>query len=264
MTGISGLNQIYYGGQTSSSIGTLLGSLGTPTGVNAMSSVLTDYRTIQTGTYGRLLKAYYAQEMDSSKSSSSKKSKDTDSISSKLKSSLSDTRSKMESLNTSASKLSNTGEDSVFNKKEIKQEDGTTKTDYDVDAIYGAVSGFVSDYNKALSSAASSSYKSVSNGADSMTSTTDVLSNSLKKIGITAGTNGKLELDEAKFKKSDMAKVKDVFGGSTGYASNIASTASRIAGTSSNKLTSLSSKYSYGKSGSYNAVDTSSLFNSYF
>ena len=180
MTGISGLNQTYYGGQTSASVGTLLSSLGTPSGINSMTSVLTDYKTIQTGTYGKLLKAYYAMDTDSLKSSSEKKA--ADSVNTKLKNSLSDTRAKMESLNSSASKLASTGDDSVFAKKEITQADGTKKTDYDVDAIYGAVSGFVKDYNNALSSASSSAHKSVSNGADCMTSTTDVISNSLKRI----------------------------------------------------------------------------------
>ena len=267
MTGISGLNQYYYGGQTSQSVGTLLGSLGTPTGVNSMTSVLTDYKTIQTGTYGKLLKAYYAKEADDPTARKTEaRSKLADSVNSKLKSSLSDTRSKMEALSTSASKLASVGDDSVFNKVEKKNEDGTTTSEYDVDAIYKSVSGFIKDYNNALSSASSSSYRSVANGSDSMSSTTNVLSRSLERIGIaTDSSSGKLSVDEDKFRKSDMDKVKSLFSGNTGYASNIASTASRIAGTSSNKLNSLSSSiYAYGKTGSYNAVDTSSLFNSYF
>lgn len=265
MAGISGIDtNTFFGGLTSSGVGTLFGSLGKTSGVNSLSSVLSDYKTIQTGNYGKLLKAYYGQDTHSTKTkATAAKSTAKNKAATELKNSLSDTKSKMDKLEESASALADTGKDSVFTKKEIKQSDGTTKTDYDVDAIYSAVSKFVTDYNGAVSSASSSSNKSISNGAASLSSTTDVMANNLKKYGITADINGKLSVDEDTFKKSDMDRFKTIVNGNQGYASNIAQTAKRVSGTSTNKLSSLSSS-TYGTKGQYSSADYSSLFNSYF
>ncbi len=261
MAGISGLNQNYfYGGQTSSSISTLLGSLGTPSGVSSLAGLVSDYRTIQTGTYGKLLKEYYAQQADSAKSSATSS---VNEAAKTMKSSLSDTKSKMEALNKSASALAATGDDSLFNKKEITQEDGSVKMDYDTDAIYSAVSKFVDDYNSAVSSASSSSTQSIANGANSLTSATDVLANNLKRFGISSNPYGKLSVDENTFKNSDMAKFQSAISGKNGYASSIAQTASRISGTTSNKLSSLTAA-TYSNSGYFSSSGSGSLFSSYF
>lgn len=266
MAGISGINQNYFfGGQTASGISTLFGSLGTASGVNSLSSVLSDYKTIQTGNYGKLLKAYYGQSNTAAPTKSTTRNTAAEKANTALKSSLSDTKSKMDKLSESASALAATGENSLFTKTEIKSADGTSKTDYDTDKIYSAVQGFVSSYNDAVSSASASSNRSVANGASSLSSTTSVMANRLKSFGISSDVNGKLSVDEETFKKSDMDKFKTVMNGSQSYASNIAQTASRISGTSSNKLSSLSASSStYGKSGGYSASDYSSLFNSYF
>ena len=264
MAGISGLNQNYfYGGQTSSSVSTLLGSLGTPSGVSSLSGLVSDYRTIQTGTYGKLLKEYYAQQEDPVKSIKSSYAKSADKAADDFKNSLSDTKSKMEALNKSASALAATGDDSIFSKRELRQADGTVKTDYDKDAIYSAVAKFVGDYNSAVSSAASSSTRSISNGANSLTSTTDVMANNLRRFGISADAQGKLSVSEETLKQSDMAKFQSAISGKGGYASSIAQTASRISGTTSNKLSSFTAAtYSYG--GGYKGTDAGSLFSSYF
>ena len=266
MAGISGINQNYFfGGQTASGISTLFGSLGTASGVSSLSSVLSDYKTIQTGNYGKLLKAYYGQNNSPAPTKSTTRNTAAEKANTALKSSLSDTKSKMDKLNDAASALAATGDNSLFTKKEIKSEDGTSKTGYDVDKIYSAVQGFVGSYNDAVSAASGSTNRSISNGASSLASTTGVMASRLQSFGITSDINGKLSVDEETFKKSDMDKFKTLMNGSQSYASSIAQTASRISGTSSNKLSSLSASSStYGKSGGYSANDYSSLFNSYF
>lgn len=266
MAGISGINQNYFfGGQTASGIGTLFGSLGSTSGVNSLSNVLSDYRTIQTGNYGKLLKSYYGQNNTPTPTKSTTRNAAAEKANTALKSSLSDTKSKMDKLSESAKALAATGDKSLFTKKEIKSEDGTSKTDYDVDKIYSAVQSFVGSYNDAVSSASASTNRSVANGASSLSSTTGVMANRLQSFGITSDINGKLSVDEDTFKKSDMDKFKTLVNGNQSYASNVAQTASRISGTSSNKLSSLSASSStYGKSGGYSGNDFSSLFNSYF
>ena len=266
MAGISGIDMnTFYGGLTSQGVGTLFGSLGKTSGVSSLSGIVSDYRTIQTGTYGKLLKSYYGQDTHSAKSAASKStaravSKKT---SSELKSSLSNVKSKMDKLNESASALADTGKDSIFAKKSIKQSDGTTKEDYDVNAIYSAVNKFVGNYNDAVDAASSSTNYSVYNGARSLSSTTNVMTNQLKGFGITTDVNGKMSVDEDTFKASDMSKFQKLMNGRQSYASNIAQTATRISGTSNNKLSSLSAS-TYGRSGGYQASDLSSSFSSYF
>ncbi len=265
MAGISGItNNTFFGGINSQGASTLFGSLGKTSGVNSLSSVLTDYKTIQTGNYGKLLKAYYGQDTNSPRTSSTAaKSLSKNKQSETMKNSLSDTKYAMDKLSDAASALSSTGSDSLFNKKEIKQSDGSTRTDYDLDAIYKGVVKFVDSYNSAVSTASKSDNRSIKNGASSLSSTTEVMSKSLKNFGITTDLDGKLTVDEDTFKNSDMDRFKTLMNGRQSYASNVAQTASRISGTSSNKLSSLSAS-TYGSQGGYSDTDFSSLFNSYF
>ena len=142
--------------------------------------------------------------------------------------SLSSIKSDAEDLGKAAGKLAATGKDSVFEKKPIKQEDGSTVTDYDTDAIYNAVNSFVKNYNDTLKNASFSSDKTVSNAANSMARSTSFLSKSLAKIGITAEKNGTLSLDKDAFQKADMETVKNLFQGTGSYGGNMSYAASRI------------------------------------
>ena len=263
MAGISGLNTNYFFGTSASGISTLFGSLGSPSGVSAMSSVISDYNTIKTGTYGKLLKAYYGQQDEEAKDRLSKLTSKKDTAKTELQETYSTIKSKADKLASSAQKLAATGSESMFEKKLLKHEDGTTTEGYDVDSIYSAVSDFAKHYTDMLDASVNSSNQSIANGARSLTSTTQVMSSSLQKIGIDTTVNGKLSVDEEAFKKADMAQVKRLFNGANSYGANVAQTASRIEGTTSNKLSSLSAM-SYGKNARYSTSDVSSLFNSYF
>lgn len=264
MAGISGIDNNYFYGTNASGISTLLGSLGNTNGVSSLANVISDYNQIKTGTYGRLLKAYYGKQ--SSEETSSKKSSSADSSKNTMKESLSNIKSKTEKLSTAASKLAATDKDSsLFTKKLLKQADGTTTEGYDIDSIYGAVKDFTKYYNDVLDATVNNSTKSLASGADSLISTTKVMSSALKKMGITADLTGKLSIDEDKFKSYDVDKIAQMFNGKSSYASTIAQTAARIQGTSANKLSSISAM-SYGKTATYKSSDNdlSSLFDSYY
>jgi len=272
MAGISGINNNYFYGTNASGINTLFGSLGTPTGVSALSGVISDYNTIKTGTYGKLLKAYYAKQKaegtdvrTNTPNAATAAARQNEA----LKESLSNIKSKTEKLTTSASKLAaNDNGATIFDKKLLMQDDGTTTEGYDMDTIYKAVKGFTEDYNKVLEVTANSSTQSLANGARSLTSTTQVMSKQLKKMGITSDKDGMLSIDEDKFKAYDVEKMKKIFNGASSYASTIAQTSARIMGTSSNKLSSIAAssygKNTYARNGAYSANDFSSMFNSYF
>lgn len=266
MAGISGIDNNYFYGTNVSGISTLLGSLGKTNGVSSLANVISDYNQIKTGTYGRLLKAYYGKQEEENKTST-KKTSAGDSDKTSLKESLSNIKSKTEKLTSSASKLAATDDAStLFKKKLLKEADGTTTEGYDMDSIYKAVSNFAKDYNDVLDATVNNSTKSLSHGAESLQSTTKVMSAALRKVGITADDlTGKLSVDEDKFKAADIKKITQLFNGKNSYASTIAQTTARINGNSANKLSSISAM-SYGKTATYKAADSdlSSLFDSYY
>lgn len=246
------LNQNYFGTSTSG-VSSLFGSLGSSQGGSSLSSLLSDYNSIRSGSYGKLLKTYYGgnrQDYDYSvknnKTNNNKVTAKTEDTNTQLAS----TRDAAKSLKESASKLINTGKDSLFNKKEIKQEDGTTKEDYDMDAIYKGVSDFVKDYNSIIEASGKSNTFSIASKGNGMTTLTSAMTKSLAKVGITVGMDNKLSIDEKTFKGADMYRIKSLFNGSTSYAAQISSSATGIANTSSSKLAQMNSSL-YNSSGSY-------------
>ncbi len=261
------LNQSYFG-TSASGVGSLFGSLGgnrTSNSFSSLTGLLSDYNSIRTGSYAKLMKTYYGgnDKLNAMESTSVTKKNNTATKDSNTQ--LATTRDAAKELKESTAKLTATGKDSLFNKKEIKQEDGTTKEDYDKDAIYSAVSDFVKDYNSMIESADKSSSISIANKGNGMTSLTGVMSRSLAKVGITVGIDNKLSVDEKTFKEADMNKVKSLFNGSSSYASQISSYASNIANTSSSKLAQMNGSLynSYGAYGS-NYAYSGSLYASRF
>lgn len=90
--------------------------------------------------------------------------------------------------------------------------------------VVDAVKKFASDYNKVVGFLEENSSKStkIEGLADSFGAIKNK-SNSLAEIGITVGEDGKLSINEGKLKSvvnSDYKKIKNIFGGSSGIASD--------------------------------------------
>lgn len=232
---------------------------------------LSDYYSIKNGSYGKLLKAYFTKVGNDSTTTSKTESEDD---SSKLSTSLSQDSAKTltaidksaDKLKASADKLINNGENSVFAQKEVttKNEDGTTTTtqEYDMDAIYGAVSDFVNNYNALLDDVNNSSATSVQKATSNMTNITNLYSNTLKGVGITIGTDNKLTLDEETFKAADMSKIKSVFNESPSFTRSISSQASFIDNAASSEALKANT---YTDAGSYsNNYSIGNMFDSLF
>lgn len=197
----------YFGLVDGNSVSTLFGSSSTST---ANSTFLSDYASIKNGSYRKLLNAYYGQ--NSTVNDNTATSKD----SAKKLTSLQDD---VDSLKKAIGEVNTTGKDSVFNEKDIKQEDGTTKKGYDVEAIYKKVNKFVETYNDLLDSSKDVSSNSLDNSIKNLKNTMNANTKLLAKIGIEVKSDGKLSLDENTFKESNMSRVKEVFNsvGSLGY-----------------------------------------------
>lgn len=230
---------------------------------------LSDYYSIKNGSYGKLLKAYY-NKVGSSNTTAS----ETEDTSSKLSASLSKDSAKTltaidksaDKLKESADKLTNKGNGSLFQEKEvtIKNEDGTSTTakQYDVNAIYSAVSDFVNNYNSLIDTAGKSDASGVKTAVSNMTNITGLYSRTLEKVGISVGTDHKLTLDEKTFKASDISKLKSVFNDSPSFAHSMSAQASYVDNAASREAIKANT---YSNRGTYSsAYSAGSLFDSLF
>ncbi len=232
---------------------------------NSMGGInVSDYAMIKNGSYGKLMKSYYAKQ-------------DADKLSQYGDSSQSLTlmRSKADSLQKSAEAL---GDASLYERKKFTRKDEETGEeieveDYDWDAITKAVKTFVDDYNAVVEQAGKSDTKNVLRDASRMTGITGSVSKLLSKIGITIGSGNKLEFDEEALKKKttlgkssvemdNIPTLKTLFSGYGSFADKIAQKAQGISRAAANAAAKAGSAGSiYTRKGSYS--DTlSELFSS--
>lgn len=205
---------------------------------NSSSSTinLADYAAIKNGSYGKLLKAYYAKQ-EEEEAAESGDSEQT----------LSGVKSSADALKESADALN---DDSLWEKKTVTTKDETTGVeteteDYDWDAITKAVEAFVEDYNNAIEQAGNSDTKGVLCNAAWMTSMVATNENLLSKVGITIGTDNKLSVDTEALKEADISTLKVLFSGNNSLADQISQKANSIG----NAATRVSSTYT--SSGTY-------------
>lgn len=206
---------------------------------------LSDYYSIKTGTYGKLLKEYYKQEKSdaadtSSKNDSVSKTESSDAV--KLK----EVQTDANALRDSAAALMQRGSKSVFK-------------DEDMDKVYTAVSDFVKDYNTLLESGTDSSSKAVVRGAEGLVDLAKDYEKELNEMGITIGEDSKLAIDKDTFMKADVEQVKNLFNGQNSF-SYLTSMRAVYVGNTAYSESNKSSLYT--GDGSYSTLSTSDLFNS--
>ncbi len=192
---------------------------------------LSEYASIKNGSYVKLLKAYYAQQEEEEKSSAAAKEKE----------SLTPIKSGADDLEASASALTRA---SLWEKKTVKNADGTETTDYDWDAITKALEDFAKDYNNVVKLAGDSNTKSVLRYASWMTGMTRSNDDLLASVGIKLEDNNTLTIDADKVKSSNIASLKSIFLGAGSIADRIAQKAGSIANAATINGT-------YTKSGKY-------------
>lgn len=214
---------------TNMDFSTLFGG-GVPYIDNSVGGInVSDHAMIKNGSYGKLMKAYYARQ-DADKLSQTGDSSKT----------LMLMRSSADSLKKSAEALGDTSlyEKKKFKKKDEKTGEETEEWDYDWDAITKAVKNFIDDYNAVVEQAGNSETKDVLRNAAWMTSITEKVGNLLSKAGINVGKGNKLEFDETLKKKTALGKsgiefdnistLKSLFTGHGSFADKIALKASAI------------------------------------
>lgn len=217
----------------------LFPSIGSGAAGVAGSSWLSDYAALKNGSYGKLMKAYYAGDKDSgtttgSKSSSEKnilkkleEEKRNPKVSKEVQKANSNLTSGLSSLKGSLSTLQNSA-------TYTDTENGKSAAD----KVVSAVKSFVSDYNNVVSASKDSTLTSKTAYVANMMSNTSANSGKLAEIGVRLNANGTLEVDEAKLKATDLSKVQELFSSENimSYGSRLASRV-QFAGASSSKNT---------------------------
>jgi len=233
---------------------------------------LSDYASIKNGSYGKLMKAYYAKDdtakevVSSVKENKKNNNKLNTSASADSAKVLSDIQASSEKLKDTADELIAKGKDSLFEEKDITATDenghATTVKGYDTDAIYKKVDEFIKNYNSLLENAAKSSTNKILNKSLSLINVTASNENLLGKVGITINEDDTLSVDEKAFKSANMTTVKSLFNGNSSYAYRVSAQASLIdfaASTESSKANTYTMNGSYG-----NTYSSGSIFDSLF
>lgn len=176
-------------------------------------SFLSDYAAIKNGSYGKLMKAYYAETGSSSSQVSSIVKSSTNSTSKDDTETIAKVESKTDALKESADKLLEKGSKSVW-------------AEEDMEKIYAAVEDFVSDYNSVLDTMDDVNSTSILSRAKNMTQNTAVNENLLAKVGITIGEDNSLSVDKDTFMEADFSTVKSIFNGNSSFAYRTATYAS--------------------------------------
>lgn len=145
---------------------------------------LSDYASIKNGSYGKLLKAYYA-ETDSSASDTNSSVKNTASKYSykeeeAKKQNLNDVQSAAKEVGNSAAALMERGSKSVFKNKDMEE-------------VYTAVADFAKDYNALLDKVEDSKSDKVTKAAEKLADVMEGYEDKLKEMGITIGEDQKLD-----------------------------------------------------------------------
>ncbi len=226
----------------------LFGSSGnTGNGLSGLYSSLGDYNTIRSGSYKKLLSAYY-NNVDTKKDSSSKK----------IKKNTTKVETESQQYTTTkkyADKLTKASEALVGNKKADLYKEGKE------DELVAAVKSFASSYNTLVENTSSSNATSISDIASTMESNTRAYSKSLEQIGIKVGKDNKLTVDSETLKSADKATVKNLLGGTSSF---VGSTMRLSAQVGAAAVTAEKRISTYNSSGSYSSLDLNKYFDGLF
>lgn len=213
----------YFGLADGNSINSLFGTTYS-TNSTGNSTLLSDYASIRNGSYRKLLNVYY----NGNDKTGPAGTEDTTATSSDSAKKLTSLQENADGLKETLDELFVTGKKSLFNEKEIKQEDGTKKKGIDVDAIYKKVNEFVEGYNSLIKSSKDVSSDTIAKAVKNLESSVDANARLLSKIGIEQNSDGTLKMNEDTFKSSNIGRVKDVFNGIGSFGYQISTKVSRI------------------------------------
>lgn len=229
-------------------VSTLLSSLNGTTnqsGSADLSGLLSEYNSIRNGSYAKLAKQYYAKDTDTKNS----KLRDElgDSFGIKEETKIKENKSLISDVSSFKKSLSAVkSDDTLFEKKAIKGENGEEKTDFDYDKIYSKLSSFAKAYNSVIDAAEDSDSQTVLRNALSMTNTVDANKKSLESIGFTVNSDNTLSISKEAVQKGDMNTAKTLFGATSNFTRQLETLSTNVASQAASDVYSLGGYTSTG------------------
>lgn len=235
----------------SSSVSTLFSSLGSSksTGSGLFGINLSEYASIRSGSYGKLMRSYFSMDSTKGTSKSDDSTKNTIEDLATTTSTSKDSTKTLAAIESDAKELTDSAK-ALYTRSNNKVFTKDSGGSYDTDKIYKAVNRFADDYNSMLDTAGKSSTNRISRSVSSMKNETSYNEKPLKEIGITVDEKtGKLSVDETTFKSADTEKIKNLFNGTGSYAYSVAT---KAAMTESYAKSEAAKSNTYTKNGTYN------------
>ena len=235
----------------SSSVSTLFSSLGSSksTGSGLFGINLSEYASIRSGSYGKLMRSYFSMDSTKGTSKSDDSTKNTIEDLATTTSTSKDSTKTLAAIESEAKELTDSAK-ALYTRSNNKVFTKDSGGSYDTDKIYKAVKRFADDYNSMLDTAGKSSTNRISRSVSSMKNETSYNEKPLKEIGITVDEKtGRLSVDETTFKSADTEKIKNLFNGTGSYAYSVAT---KAAMTESYAKSEAAKSNTYTKNGTYN------------
>ena len=235
----------------SSSVSTLFSSLGSSksTGSGLFGINLSEYASIRSGSYGKLMRSYFSMDSTKGISKSDDSTKNTIEDLATTTSTSKDSTKTLAAIESDAKELTDSAK-ALYTRSNNKVFTKDSGGSYDTDKIYKAVKRFADDYNSMLDTAGKSSTNRISRSVSSMKNETSYNEKPLKEIGITVDEKtGRLSVDETTFKSADTEKIKNLFNGTGSYAYSVAT---KAAMTESYAKSEAAKSNTYTKDGTYN------------
>lgn len=213
---------------------------------SGLASILSEYNSIRNGSYLKLAKQYYAKDTTGKNSVLKDEFKDKSSMindDTKItenKSLISDVSKFRKSLSTVKS------DDTLFEKKAYKDENGNEKMDYDYDKIYDRLSSFATAYNAVVEAGAESDSSTVLRNTLSMTNAVNASKKTLTAVGFTVNTDNTLSISKESLMKGDMNSAKYLFASTSNFARQLDVASTNVASQAASEVYSLGGYTSTG------------------
>ncbi len=195
----------------------LFGSISSK-GSSGNTNFLSDYASIKSGSYGRLMKSYYGMGQDSSSVSSGSKARTNNilesileerrnpKVSEDVKEANANLTSGISTLKNSVAALQN---DNTYTNTQTNQNGQTGQNA--TDKVVSAMKNFVSQYNDVVNAAKHSTLSNKTAYIANMMKTSKANEDKLAEIGVTINLNGTLQFNEGKMKATGISKVQELF-----------------------------------------------------
>jgi len=204
-----------------------------------LTNLATEYNSIRSGSYGKLLSAYY-KKMNSGDSATEAIQKEN---------------ANRQLAGGNASSLKSAA-------KNLSKVDFSDTSDAGKEKSLKAVKDFISAYNSVIDTVDDVNSKGMLRNAVWMTNITSKSAGLLNEIGISIGENNQLTLDETKWENANTSTKTALFNGRQSFAEKMVYKASQLTNHSAEKASYTASAYK--DNGDYTKVNAQSMYEDLF